>query len=154
MMRFFPFAVLAASTSAFSPSLNNRLDAMQSAVKSPLFKQPAAVTPITTTSRSDMLTQTELPEKIYTPEEKEMPKVLGGVKIGTRKLVCITGASSGLGLRCAETLAKTGRYYVIMACRDVEKAKRGGFANSCSSLRVPRRLLCSSISISMGTGML
>jgi protochlorophyllide reductase len=56
-----------------------------------------------------------------------MPKVLGGLKVGLRKLVCITGASSGLGLACAETLAKTGRYFVIMACRDVEKAKRGMF---------------------------
>jgi protochlorophyllide reductase len=47
------------------------------------------------------------------------------VKIGLRKLVVITGASSGLGLNCAATLAKTGRYHVVMACRDVEKAKKG-----------------------------
>jgi protochlorophyllide reductase len=36
----------------------------------------------------------------------------------------ITGASSGLGRKCASVLAKTGRYYVVMAVRDVEKAKR------------------------------
>lgn len=72
-----------------------------------------------------MLTETELPEKLYFPKEKETPKVLGGLQIGLRKLVCITGASSGLGLNCAATLAKTGRYFVVMACRNVEKAKEG-----------------------------
>jgi protochlorophyllide reductase len=72
-----------------------------------------------------MLQQTELPEKLYFPQEKEVPKVLGGLKIGLRELVVITGASSGLGLNCAVTLAKTGKYFVVMACRDVEKGKRG-----------------------------
>ena len=72
-----------------------------------------------------MLQGTELPEKLYIKKEKEFPKVLGGVKIGLRKLVVITGASSGLGLNCAKTLAKSGRYFVVMACRDVEKAKKG-----------------------------
>jgi protochlorophyllide reductase len=71
-----------------------------------------------------MLTQTELPQKLYFEKEKEMPKVLGGLKIGLRQLVVITGASSGLGLNCAVTLAKTGKYFVVMACRDVEKAKK------------------------------
>ena len=74
-----------------------------------------------------MLTQTELPEKLYFEKEKELPKVLGGLKIGTRELVVVTGASSGLGLNAAATLAKTGRYFVVMACRDVEKAKKGEF---------------------------
>lgn len=72
-----------------------------------------------------MLTQTELPEKLYIPEQKEMPKVLGGLKIGLRELVVVTGASSGLGLNCAVTLAKSGKYFVVMACRDVEKGKKG-----------------------------
>lgn len=63
--------------------------------------------------------------KIYKPSSKETPKVLGGVKIGLRKLVVITGASSGLGLSCAESLAKNGKYFVVMAVRDVEKGKRG-----------------------------
>jgi len=62
-----------------------------------------------------MLTETDLPEKLYFPkEDKEQPKVLGGLKIGTRKLTVITGASSGLGLNCAATLAKTGRHFVVM----------------------------------------
>ena len=73
---------------------------------------------------SDMLTQTELPEKLYFPEDKEAAKILGGVKIGNRKLTVITGASSGLGLNCAATLTKTGRHFVVMAVRDVEKGKR------------------------------
>lgn len=78
------------------------------------------------TEMSAMLTQTELPEKLYF--KKESPKVLGGLKIGKRELVVVTGASSGLGLNAAATLAKTGRYFVVMACRDVEKAKKGEFA--------------------------
>lgn len=78
------------------------------------------------TEMSAMLTQTELPEKLYFGKE-EIPKVLGGLKIGTRELVVVTGASSGLGLNAAATLAKTGRFFVVMACRDVEKAKAGEF---------------------------
>mmetsp|Transcript_23510 Transcript_23510/g.35080 ORF Transcript_23510/g.35080 Transcript_23510/m.35080 type:complete len:426 (-) Transcript_23510:84-1361(-) len=73
---------------------------------------------------SDMLTQTELPAKLYFPKDKEAAKYLGGVKIGSRKLTVITGASSGLGLNCAACLAKTGRHFVVMAVRDVEKGKR------------------------------
>lgn len=66
----------------------------------------------------------ELPEKLYFPKDKEAPKILGGVKIGTRKLSVVTGASSGLGLNAAYTLATTGRHFVILAVRDVEKGKR------------------------------
>ena len=72
-----------------------------------------------------MLTETELPEKLYFPKEKETPEVLGGLQIGLRKLVVVTGASSGLGLNAAATLAKTGRHFVVMACRNVEKGKAG-----------------------------
>lgn len=71
------------------------------------------------------MTTAELPEKLYFPKEKEIPKVLGGIKIGTRKLTVITGASSGLGLNTAATLVNTGRHFVVMACRDVEKGKKG-----------------------------
>ncbi|KAJ8435862.1 hypothetical protein Cgig2_028570 [Carnegiea gigantea] len=38
--------------------------------------------------------------------------------------VIITGASSGLGLATAKALAETGKWYVIMACRDFLKAER------------------------------
>ena len=70
------------------------------------------------------LTPAELPEKLYFPKEKEAPKVLGGLKIGARKLTVITGASSGLGLSTAACLVNTGRHFVVMAVRDVEKGKR------------------------------
>jgi len=62
--------------------------------------------------------------KLYNSDSKEAPKILGGVKIGLKKLVVITGASSGLGLSTTISLAKTGKYHVIMACRNIEKAKR------------------------------
>ena len=65
--------------------------------------------------------------KIY--DKQETPKVLGGVKIGLRKLVVITGASSGLGLSTTIALAKTGKYHIVMACRDLAKAKRGEWNN-------------------------
>jgi protochlorophyllide reductase len=113
---------------AFAPLLPNRVEQLKTTNvnRSPLFfgtldRSVSAVT--TSTQRNAMLTQTELPEKLYF--EKEVPKVLGGLQIGLRKLVVVTGASSGLGLNAAATLAKTGRYFVIMACRDTEKAKRG-----------------------------
>jgi len=66
----------------------------------------------------------EMPEKYYFKQDKEAPQVLGGIKIGLRKLCVVTGASSGLGLNAAATLCKTGRHFVVMAVRDVEKGKR------------------------------
>ena len=41
-----------------------------------------------------------------------------------KSTVIITGASSGVGLYAAKALAKTGEWYVVMACRDLEKAQR------------------------------
>lgn len=38
--------------------------------------------------------------------------------------VIVTGASSGLGLAAAKALAETGKWHVIMACRDFLKAGR------------------------------
>jgi protochlorophyllide reductase len=40
-----------------------------------------------------------------------------------RKTVVITGASSGLGLQTAKVLANSGQWFVVMACRNVSKAK-------------------------------
>eukprot|EP00586_Coscinodiscus_wailesii_P001063 CAMPEP_0172480922 /NCGR_PEP_ID=MMETSP1066-20121228/6454_1 /TAXON_ID=671091 /ORGANISM="Coscinodiscus wailesii, Strain CCMP2513" /LENGTH=434 /DNA_ID=CAMNT_0013242747 /DNA_START=68 /DNA_END=1372 /DNA_ORIENTATION=+ len=90
--------------------------------KSPLFT-PTAVD-YGCTELNSMLAQAELPEKLYFEKSKESAKILGGIKIGLRKLVVVTGASSGLGRKCAAVLAKTGRYFVVMAVRDTEKAKR------------------------------
>ncbi|NJR37977.1 MAG: protochlorophyllide reductase [Leptolyngbyaceae cyanobacterium CSU_1_4] len=44
---------------------------------------------------------------------------------GTRtKTVVITGASSGVGLQAARSLAQTGQWHVVMACRDIPKAEK------------------------------
>lgn len=125
MLRYISVAALLASSAAFVPVFDNGVKHFQ-ATKSPLFKVPSLASSDPSSSVTQlqaMLTETDLPEKLYF--EKEVPKVLGGLQIGLRKLVVVTGASSGLGLNAAATLAKTGRYFVIMACRDTEKAKRG-----------------------------
>jgi protochlorophyllide reductase len=125
MMRFFFLALFArvSLVGAFAPPARHANFAMTAV------NAPSQVSPSTqqqsSTALSEMLTQTELPEKLYFEKDREVPKVLGGLKIGLRKLVVITGASSGLGLNCAVTLAKTGKYFVVMACRDVEKGKAG-----------------------------
>lgn len=71
-------------------------------------------------------------DKIY--KAPETPKVLGGIKVGLRELVVVTGASSGLGLACAKALASKGQYFVICAVRDPAKmdevAKREGIKSS------------------------
>ena len=122
MLRSITIVALVASVAAFAPAFDNAVKQNQ-AVKSQLFKVPSFVPSASSTQLEAMLTETDLPDKLYF--KKEMPKVLGGLQIGLRKLVVVTGASSGLGLNAAATLAKTGRYFVIMACRDTEKAKKG-----------------------------
>lgn len=110
-------ALLPLYAAAFAPSnLSNNNNQIQSQISN------AAITG--TNLNMAAMTTTELPEKLYFPKEKELPKVLGGIKIGLRKLTVITGASSGLGLSTASTLVNTGRHFVVMACRDVEKGKR------------------------------
>lgn len=53
------------------------------------------------------------------------PAVRGGSKRTVRQgCVVVTGASSGLGLATAKALAETGKWHVIMACRDFLKAER------------------------------
>lgn len=122
MFRFLSIALLLASTSAFQPSLLNSAKT-KGLVNSKLYGLAAPPKP-SSTQRDAMLEQTDLPQKLYFEKEKEIPKVLGGLQIGLRKIVVITGASSGLGLSAAATLAKTGRYFVVMAVRDIEKAKK------------------------------
>lgn len=112
---------MSVSAAAFAPSksalFTNRLTHQTSHI--PIISQRV------NTYLNNVPTTAQLPEKLYFPKDKEAPKILGGVKIGNRKLCVITGASSGLGLNAAYTLANTGRHFVIMAVRDVEKGKRG-----------------------------
>jgi len=54
-------------------------------------------------------------------EKAELPKVAGGIKVGTRKVVVITGASSGLGLSATRALIAKGGHFVIAAVRDPAK---------------------------------
>jgi len=125
MVRFTQFVAIAAAlplvTDAFAPNVANTLGTSTLRDQTP-FRVVEESKNIATSTSLNVLTTTELPEKLYS--KKETPKVLGGVKIGLRKLVVITGASSGLGLNAAVALAKSNRHYVIMACRDIEKAKK------------------------------
>ena len=119
MVRFLPaLAALAylSTSDAFAPA--------PSALRHPTTPSTATTSTSSLILSQSMLTETALPSQLYFKEDKEQPKLLGGLKIGSRKLTVITGASSGLGLNCAATLAKTGRHFVVMACRDVEKGKR------------------------------
>jgi len=115
-------AVLPLCTLAFMPSTH------QPKIQLPTLQTPSqsstARFPISTATSLNGLATAELPEKLYFPKEKEAPKVLGGIKIGLRRLCVVTGASSGLGLQAASTLTKTGRHFVVMACRNVEKGKK------------------------------
>ncbi|WP_124977329.1 protochlorophyllide reductase [Aphanothece sacrum] len=54
------------------------------------------------------------------------------MKQNQKSTVVITGASSGVGLYAAKALSKRG-WYVVMACRDVEKAY-----NAAQSLNMPQ----------------
>jgi protochlorophyllide reductase len=126
MMRLMSIACLASLATGFMPAMTKNV----ARVAAPTFGREAfsmeeVNSHCSSTELSALLENFDITEKYYPPEDKETPKVLGGVKIGLRKLVVITGASSGLGLQCAKTLAKTGRYYVVMAVRDVDKGKRG-----------------------------
>jgi len=70
-------------------------------------------------------------EKLYT--KAEPPQVLGGLVLGTRKLVVVTGASSGLGLATVKALAKQGGFFIVCAVRDVEKMKAVAKENGIKS---------------------
>lgn len=82
------------------------------------------MTATTVRSNDDKLKVAPALESPPVDSSKQFPKVNGGLLIGNRKLVVVTGASNGLGLYGAMELAKSGEYYVVMACRNVEKAKK------------------------------
>ena len=56
------------------------------------------------------------------------PAINRGTSEGKKTLrkggVIVTGASSGLGLATAKSLAESGKWHVIMACRDFLKTER------------------------------
>jgi protochlorophyllide reductase len=52
------------------------------------------------------------------------PPIWGGVKVGKRRIVVVTGASSGLGLWATKALVDKGDYFVICGVRDVEKMNK------------------------------
>merc|ERR1719160_1749114 len=51
------------------------------------------------------------------------PPIWGGVKVGTRRIVVVTGASSGLGLWATKALVDKN-YFVICGVRDVQKMNK------------------------------
>jgi protochlorophyllide reductase len=125
MARFVFLACMASIATAFMP-----VNVMDKAVRPASIvstSTPMIVENVASYCNMDtgLAAATATPQKYYTPESKESPKIFGGVKMGLKKLVVVTGASSGLGLNTAVALAKDGGYHVVMACRDTEKAKRG-----------------------------
>ena len=120
MFRFLTLALAASSVAAFtSPARPQTALSTSTASSSLIASSPSAL------QATGVLKDMDLPEKLYKPKSKEFPKVLGGLKIGLREICVITGASSGLGLYTALALAKTGKYFLVLAVRDVEKMKKG-----------------------------
>jgi len=60
---------------------------------------------------------------VSAPGEAASPSPVSTVRTGTPGTALITGASSGVGLFAAKALVDRG-WHVVMACRDVEKARR------------------------------
>jgi protochlorophyllide reductase len=127
MVRFVFLACMASIATAFMPVNMRQPASIVSTSTTPVVVENVASYSYCNMDTGLAAAEAAMQEKYYTPDAKEAPKLFGGVKIGLRKLVVVTGASSGLGLNTAVTLAKDGDYFVVMACRDVEKAKRGEF---------------------------
>ena len=72
--------------------------------------------------------------KLYDKADVEAPKLAGGLVVGTRRIVVITGASSGLGLSATKALTQRGGFFVVAAVRDTKKmaevAKEAGISKN------------------------
>ncbi|KAL8032175.1 hypothetical protein ABFX02_13G078400 [Erythranthe guttata] len=60
------------------------------------------------------------------------PSTVQGKKTLRKGTVIITGASSGLGLATAKSLSETGKWHVVMACRDFLKTEKAAKAAGMS----------------------
>jgi len=60
---------------------------------------------------------------IKIPTPLDLGKMASGMKFGDRKLVVVTGTSSGLGKATTRALLREEKYHVIGAVRDLEKMK-------------------------------
>ena len=77
--------------------------------------------------------------------KKGVPPIFGGVKVGTRRIVVVTGASSGLGLYTAKALVERGNgagdILESLRAGDCDAAgKIGELAAALASLTQPLRL--------------
>lgn len=71
-------------------------------------------TTMTTVNGFKFMSKLKMPT--YDPNEELVKE-----KFGDRKLVVVTGTSSGLGRKCALALLNSGEYHVIGAVRDIDK---------------------------------
>ena len=113
----------------FFPSLAIAFLAAGSAPQTPHHRAPPVLAVLADTPSAARPASNE--GRLYT--SREAPKFAGGIKIGTRRLVVITGASSGLGLSATKSLADEG-YFVVAAVRDTKKmdavAKENGISKN------------------------
>ena len=93
---------------------------------------PVVGAPRSTALRAVVAEPVESAAPLYT--KRELPKVVGGLKIGTKRVVVVTGASSGLGLAATKAFCDRGDYFVVAAVRDPAKmdavAKETGIKKS------------------------
>jgi len=99
----------------------------------PLVASPLATSPRARAVRAVTSAPLDTQAKLYTPKDRETPKVAGGLIVGTRRVVVVTGASSGLGLSATKALCDQG-FFVVAAVRDTAKmdavAEESGIAKN------------------------
>uniref|UniRef100_A0A0D9WB85 NADPH-protochlorophyllide oxidoreductase n=1 Tax=Leersia perrieri TaxID=77586 RepID=A0A0D9WB85_9ORYZ len=91
-------------------------------VKEPAFlsvSQKASKKPSSLAVRAQVATSSPAPAVASPGTSTAKPD---GKKTVRQGVVVITGASSGLGLAAAKALSETGKWHVVMACRDFLKA--------------------------------